>query len=355
MLVVAAVAAFLTAASSADASAFAAPLPPPSVVLQSKASISFSRGAFTLKANGKTLRVPAVDDSRKATQKASTDVNGILFRKDDAFVRWDARGLTIRKGNRATSTWLPAVSLTPKLFSTEEIVATRACFAMGLRSPFASSIAGAKRIGADVFLLVRWVDAFDLPWLEALIKVDLNLSVPKAQLVGAFQGYAFGSGQDLLKGLGANVAAMVSRPGDVWGRAQYDTGQNQFQFEEMGQGLDSLAYTSSQTGWAIETTSYGTNLFSRFHLPTTAKRTLMESRGPIRLLDGDEPWLALAKEERGLWLHNLDSAAKLLVPNGSGLKRTPLGLLVWTASAKPTSAWLYELDRFDLLASWPAR
>lgn len=296
--------------------------------------------------------VPILEEKRQATQTTSTNVNRILFRKDDAYAVWDARGLSIRKGRTALTTRLQGLSVTPKLFTTDEILVNRACFALGLRSPYASGLSGAKRVGTTVTFLVRWDDFSGAPWMEALVEVDLSQPSPHVQLLGAFEGLSIGPKGDRLRLEGAGVAALARRGDGSWGKASWDPKTAKFDFQAMGENLVDFAFLGPQSGYAYERTSYGSTLLARFHFPTAAKRTLMESRGTVKLLDDKEPWLAVAKEENGLWLHNLETGTKLLLPSSGLVRRMGLGLLVASPLPKPESAALYSLERFERTALW---
>ncbi|MBI5707180.1 MAG: hypothetical protein HZC36_09360 [Armatimonadetes bacterium] len=332
------------AAALLVASAWASPI--------QTSTISFRKGTFTVRTPIGSTSVPIAESKRQATQPTSTNVNRILFRKDDAYAVWDSRGLSIRKGKQALTTRLQGLSVTPKLFTTDEILANRACFALGLRSPFASKISGAKRVGAAVTLLARWEDFSGAPWLEALIEVDLAEPKPHVQLLGAFEGLSVGPEGERLRLDGTMLAALTRRADGSWGKATWDPRLARFDFQAMGENLADFAFLGPQSGYAYERTGYGSTLLSRFHFPTAAKRTLMESRGEIKLLDPKEPWLALAREENGLWLHNLDSGSKVLLPSGGLVRRTSLGLFVASPLPKPESAALYSLDRFERVALW---
>lgn len=243
------------------------------------------------------------------------------------------------------------MSLTPKLFSRDEILANRFYFTQLMRSPNANAVSGAWRSGSTVYFLARWDDWSGATWLEALVKVNLVAPSPKPELVGRFDGTSFPTGRERLFGLFGRLVLITQKPDGEWGRATYDAPTNRFAYEPLGQSLVSFTPIGSLAS-AVERTPYGSKLLSRIDLRAPAKKTLMESRDSARLLDGRVPWLALAHEEGGIWLHNLESAAKLRLPGDGAWKRTGMGLLAWSPKSKPSEAGLFDLERFERIGLW---
>ena len=46
--------------------------------------------------------------------------------------------------------------------------------------------------------------------------------------------------------------------------------------------------------------------------------------------------------------------AELELLGSSAMRRTPLGLVVWSPFRSPKRAWLYDMKRWDVLAQWTA-
>jgi hypothetical protein len=115
-------------------------------------------------------------------------LTSVAFRKDDKWAVWDERGLTIRVGDKVTSTKLNAIATSPRIFERSELVDSIARMKRGERSPFADGLAGSRRVGNDVFFVPRWLDSKKQTWLEALVKVDLSRDLPKPELVARIPG-----------------------------------------------------------------------------------------------------------------------------------------------------------------------
>jgi hypothetical protein len=313
--------------------------------------IEYRNQTFVLRSGSSVLRVP-LKELKKPTPKASLD--RVVFRKDDAYAVWDSRGLTVRKGNRSLTTRYPEIALSPRMFTADEIHATRTLLALGARSLWASSIGGALRIGNRAYFLLQWRGLGDRPWLEALVSVDLAESSLRPLLHGRFEGTSLAPEDDPngLTALGRQVVWLAQRTDRVWGRVTFSEESRQIEFKPMGKGLERHALHSATVGNFTEKTSYGSRLLGRMDLRFPATRHLMETRGSVHLLDEKHPWLALAHEENGLWLHNLESGAKLRAPESVGFRRNSFGLLVWSPSGRPRSAVLYDVNRFERLASW---
>ncbi len=317
------------------------------------ASLSFGEGAFTLRSGQRTVRVPIAGPKEASSEtKEQTSVDRIVFRKDDAFAVWDSRGLTVRKGERVFTTLMPEIAVSPKALSEEEILRARMLFAMQLRFPGASALSGARRIGNMAYFLLRWDDWTRTPWLEALVEVDLSSQSPKPRYLGRFEGFSFPVAENRLLVLNGRPAAVTVSEGSKWGRAEFKPADAKANWIELGEGLDRLELHSRGFGAFWERSRYGTRLFGRVDLAAGTRRPLMESRGNVRLLDSESPWIAIAHEEYGVWLRNLESGAKLRLPQPCGIRRTALGVVVWSPPDRPTECWAYEIERLEALAHW---
>ncbi len=318
---------------------------PPSI------EITLRGSEFTLVSGAKHIRIPLAQDQSPAPRRS---LERVVFRKDDAYAVWDSRGLTVRRGPWKHDTRLHEVAVTPKLFSSDEIAMNHGYFALGLRIPLATELAGAVRIGDFVYFLLRWVDFALEPWLEALVRVGLSDPKPKPELMGRFEGLAVedAPAPGSLVPIAKRPSVVTSKTDGGWGRATFDPVEGVFTWKPLGERLGKLVYLTSTTGCAIEKTAYGSRLLGSFDLVRAEKQVLMESRSDIRLLDGRKPWLATTYEEHGIWLHNLQTGAKHRIPEDAALRRTAFGLLYWTPAHGPKLAELLDFDRFARLASW---
>ncbi len=298
------------------------------------------------------------------TQKITVALGGVaipapaavVFRKDDVYAVWDIdRGLSIRKGKRLVSTWLPELPLSARLFSEDEIKANRAKFAKGERKARATALAGATRVGSAAYFLVQWREKTADPWLEALVKVDLGDKKPIAELVGRFDALSvcrLPLGDELASG--DEALMLVARQGDTWGIARFARDTRIFSFEVLGARLSRSTNIAARTVVIEETMQYGSTLLARVYLPNGTRRNLLEVRGSIRLIDNQDPLLAQVTDNNGMALINLDTGAEMRLPAQSRVNRTALGVIVSSPVDKPTSALLYDPTRWDRLGLWSA-
>ena len=115
-------------------------------------------------------------------------VTSIAYRKDDRWAVWDERGLTIRVGEKLTSTKLDGIARSPRIFPHDELVESLEKMRKGERSPFAGGIGGSRRVGNFVYFVPRWYDQKGAIWLETLVRVDMTKPTPKPELVARIPG-----------------------------------------------------------------------------------------------------------------------------------------------------------------------
>lgn len=308
-------------------------------------SLKFSGKAFVIQVDGQKEVVPLKENAPPVRSVWS-------FRKDDKWAVWDLkRGLTIRSGRRVRSTRLAAVPVSPRLFSREEILATARLISSGARKQDASAIAGAKRIGAKVYLLARWSDRTGKPWLEALIAVDFEDEMPAPKLLGRFDGLSLAKGlvDDKLLILG-NQLAIVARMGGGWGVARYDPESTVFTSVMLGQGLSRYDVLNHRLGLFQEPTSYGTTRVGRVDLANGLRRGLFETRGSASLVDREEPLLFVLRRRGGAWLRNAETGAEVKIPPSARVRKVAAGVIVWSPALKPMFAALYDPSRWAVLA-----
>lgn len=274
----------------------------------------------------------------------------LLYRRGKTFVVWDERGLTIRVGKTVRSTRLPEIAVSPRVFPREEIRANLALMEKGERKKDANALSGAKRIGNDVYLLVRWEDTKAKPWLEALVRVDLTDKNPKPHLLGRFDGLAVTERpiDDKLFLLGDNLAAITQRR-DAWGLATFRPKDKSFDFLSIGNRLTQYVPQSETKALFLETTTYDTTLAGRVDLSTGARTTLAEDRGVARLIDAEDPPIATFG---GPVARNLVTGAETPLPASAGLRRGKKGIIVWSPLKDPKRATLYDPTDWTVLATW---
>ena len=283
-------------------------------------------------------------------------VLSVSFRKNKNYAVWDDRGLTIRIGKVAKSTRLEAIATSPRAFEREEILETSAKIKARERSAGASSLSGAKRVGNLVFFLARWEEKGGRPWLEALVSVDLTEETFHPKFLARLDGTTLAEKpiDDRLFILDNRMAAVV-RKGEQWGLSSYDPDLSKFEFKEIGRRLESYLPLSTQTGAYVERTEYGSKVGGRADLASLAPRELFESKGNVKFVEKGTPHIVQAASGDKVRLVNTETGAELELLASSAMRRTPLGLVVWSPFRTPRRAWLYSYDRWTVLAEWIGR
>jgi len=308
--------------------------------------LDYHAGVFSLTQGKVSTRIPVTATPAKSPSSVS-------FRKDDNYVVWDSRGLTIRHGNRSSTTLLEETPTSPRLFEHAILLQTVADLKSGKKQRPASALSGALRIGGDVFLLVRWDDKAGKPWMEALVRVALAGVSLKPEVLGRFDAMsiAYKPIDDRLTVIGGRLG-IVARQGKTWGLASFDSTASKFDFHPLGDDLISYLSTSPKTGFFFEKTVYGTTVGGRVDLASGYRKTTFESRGAARFLDSSLPPIILSSRDQDSRIRYVDSGAEIAVPFGSGVARAGSSILVWSPAAKPTSATLYDPERWFARAKW---
>lgn len=230
-------------------------------------TLAFRSGGFVAGVGGKAIQLralPAPEPTRAA----------MSFRRNDRYVVWDARGLTIRSPRGTLSTRLEELTVSPRLFDKDGIRDNLRLFNLGVRRKAADSLSGAIRIGSDVYLLPRWTDSRGETWLEALVRVPLDGVASKPALVGRFAGFttAFRAIDDALGIADARAVALV-RTKDSWGIAAALPNAREFGYIPLG---TDLLWTTG-TAYA-ERTAYGTVLVGTVDRRLMTRSMRMEAR-----------------------------------------------------------------------------
>lgn len=297
---------------------------------------------FLVRALGKEHREPFELPATPADGK-------ITYRKDDAFAVWDSRGLSIRHGSFTFSTRLPEVAVTPRLFQTAEIEATKAAIAKGTRKREADRLIGSRRVGNEVYFWVAWDEKGGKPWLEALVKVNLGNAKPKPELIGRFEGFSLGMDPADALLIGEQALIGVTRKADAWGVARYGLESKLFTFEPKGQSLAEAMALSGRTLLLSEITTYKKTRIVRYDIPTDSMRAIAEVTGKVSLVDGERPPLAVVQTNLGPALRNFETGVQATLPKDALVRRTPAGILIWP-KGKPEEAAVYSPERFLRLA-----
>lgn len=280
-------------------------------------------------------------------------VLSVSFRKNKNYAVWDDRGLTIRIGKAAKSTRLEAIATSPKALDRDEIVKAVDLIQKKERTAGATALSGARRVGNLVFFIARWEDKKGNPWLEALVSIDLTEDTYHPKFLARLPGLTLAEKpiDDRLFILNTRMSAVI-RKGDLWGLATYEPEAGAFEFKQIGQRLESFQPISSRIGTFIEKTDYGARVGGRVDLQTFARKNLVEAKGAVRFTDQSDPLIALISKGNDIRLLNTDTGAELDLLTSVSMRRTSLGLVVWSPYKDPRRAWLYSMDRWTPLAEW---
>jgi len=311
-----------------------------------KPSIQYYQHAFTIRMLGQSTDVPL-------EPPAPTAPGFIAFRKNDAWAVWDDRGLTVRKGEQSLTTKMPEIAVSPRAFSRAEILRTLERVKNGDCTKEASALSGAKRIGKDVFFLLRWEDKAGKPWAEALVQVDLSIDKPRPKLLGRFGGLSTASKSidDKLQ-VQRGELAIVEHAADSWGVSTYDATEKQFHTQAMGGTLISFDSVRESRALFVETSAYGTTIAGRLNIDTGTRKILYEGHERARFLDASSPEIVLAPAGSKTKLINCATGAVRMIPYLVEAKRVGKNILLWTPAEDPTAAWLMSPLTWETLTTW---
>jgi hypothetical protein len=306
-------------------------------------SVEFYQDTFVVRKGSEVERIPLVVTPKPAPMS-------VLYRRDKTFLVWDDRGLTIRVDDKVRSTRMPELAVSPRLFPREEILRNLARFETKERSKDANALSGSRRIGNEVYLLLRWDDRAGKPWLESLVAVDLSHENPKPRLLGRFDGFTLSRKTiDEQLFIQANRLNAILQKEDNWGIGSYNVLDEAFDFVTLGDKLKQFLPQKWPLARFVEETAYGTTLGGQTHLLDANRKTLAEASGPMRFLDVEDPPLVSLK---GPALRNVETGSELKLPAAYGVRRGKFGVLVWAPEKGPTSATLYDPEAWKTLATW---
>ncbi len=311
-----------------------------------KPSLQYYQQTFVIRQQDSVLRVPFVAPKPKLPLF-------LAFRKNDTYAVWDDRGLTIRRRTHVTTSKLADVIVSRKVFSKEEINRNASLIKDGAHSKEANAISGARRIGKEVYFLVRWDDKSGKAWAETLVSVDITSKKPTLDLLGRFEGLSFGTKpiDDKLQIVGGKLA-IVSKGAESWGFSMYDPANRQFEYRPMGYKLNSFEHINSVQGVFTETSTYGTNIAGRIDLNTGTRKIFYEGREDLRFLDVLEPFVVIATEGTTTKIVNCTNAFSRVLPFVLDGRRAGANVLFWTPTPNPKAAWLLNPQNWEPEARW---
>lgn len=318
----------------------------PSLQTVDAPTLEYYQDHFVVRQGVQAWRVPAHPPEPRP-------VLAVAFRRNENYAVWDERGLTVRRGARMKSTYLPDIPTSPKAFPREEIVQTTDLMRQSKRSRNAAALSGAMRIGNDAFFLVRWESAEGKPWAEALVKVDLSADDLMPKFLGRFEGLsvAFRPIDDRLFRLNG-APAVVTKGRETWGVGSFDLKTEKFGFRPMGGRLTSLMQLGRERALFVEASTYGTTVGGEVDLESGLRQERFETRGNGRFVDAEQPWLMITSRATGAKARNGETGAETSIPLGAGVRRAGPFVVVFSPYAQPSKATLYAPERWERLAEW---
>lgn len=318
------------------------------LALQQPPALSYKNGVFTSVVAGKQEQI-----SIKADDLSPKKI--FMFQIGRRWLVWDDRGLTVRVGSKSTTTRLPEIAVTPKLFSRDEILDTVAKFKTKARNKEANAVSGIAQDGNTLYLLARWDEtASKAPWLEAVVKVDMSQPTPKPQLVGRFVGFTRSRGSLIgneLRLMDGELIACTEMD-EGWGFSVLNIDTAEANFTKIGRGVQAVSLQpSAKRILFIEKTSYGTRLGGVARIPGGERRELLETRDPFRFLSGPN-LIAVVTTKEGIRVRSIETGSELALPSAVGLAPVSTGILVWVPKDKPVRAAIYDARRWSGISRW---
>ena len=302
-----------------------------------KPTLTVYQGNFVLRESDRTARTPIEPVPRKGPL-------ALAFRKNETWVVWDDRGLSIRVGNKIRSMRMEEQATSPRIQTRSEILSALEDFKSKRRNKGANAISGAKRIGRYVYFVLRWDDSKRNPWLETLTRVDLEAKTPKPEFLLKLPGPSMGrlAIDDMLSIRGGKLAIAVQRK-DFWGYSKFNPETNKPEFERMGTEL----LEAWPSGITVATSSYGPTQVS-----ASNGQVFGEAYSPMSLLDDRAPLTAFTRVGANTVLRFLSSGAVLEMPGAWQASRLADRVVVWSPPKDPIKAFAYDGATGDEVAIW---
>lgn len=312
------------------------------------ATLSFKDGVFTVTDARGPERV-SIRPTVLANLKSVSEVDG------PNRVVWDARGITVTQGRKSRSTKLPDLITSPKLFDRDQITETVRRLTAKEITREAAGISGWCRIGSNVYFLVRWETTKKVPWLEAVVRVDLKGTSLVPEPITAMSGLT-GSKTSIdrrLVVLGDNPAA-VTKSGNAWGLETVQVIAQATGFTPLGSGELDVRFTDGMTRMLfVEKTPYKSHLAGTFDLITGVVSRVSESSDPMTF-PGDYAQVVRIERADAVVVRSLSNGLELSLPKNVGVRSTRAGVLVWTPLAAPRAAIIYDYETLRAGTRWNA-
>jgi hypothetical protein len=303
---------------------------------------------FEAKALDKTSRV-SVDRSMQASVFPAEKLTLAYGGREVVF---DARGIGIKKGNQVAWSRVPAIAITPKINTPDEINETNKLIREGKREAGFSGLSGYEYVGSTLYVLLRWENKDGTPWLEAVAGIDMSQPDLVAKLVGRMPGISFARGtvDDQLKLNGNSLVALAQGP-DGWGLASWNLTDSTSDFKVYGERATMARFMNGLTNAiSLEATSYGSTIATWVDVNGGDARPIAEVRGAIKSLE--EPYFLHYIKFNRHYVRNLMSGNEIEIEPDSAFSSTDIGLIVWAPAEAPKRAWFIESDTGRVFAQW---
>jgi hypothetical protein len=310
--------------------------------------IKFQDGIFTLngpEGSSKVSVKPPFQAMNTSTGRLWLPVGGHILTFDD-------HGVGFRKNNRSTYATYASIATSDKLFSKSEIDDINRDVAANKKSHDVSAVSGWEKVGEAAYLILRWDDKQNTPWLEVLMKYEFTGGKPKATFLGRFDSLTGSHGRVNDKLIFENGSLITVTHGAETSLLEtYDIASKEFGKNSLEGSLgDSKLIQGSLYGMGVSVTPAKTYLISLIDREKRASHQVAEIRGTIQ--DLYSPAVLQYTNGTRTMLLSLTTGAEIVVPNNCGIQDVPSGILLWTPKDKPQVAALYSSGSFRTLARW---
>ena len=300
----------------------------------------------------KTINGAAIDRV-PINNSQSNGMQSIEYRRDQVFVVWDDRGLTVRDGKVASSTRFQSVPTSPRLRIRDDILKTISAHQNQDLDYRASALSGSVRIGVRIFGIARWTTTSQKTWLECLFDVNLMSAKPSVHVLTVLPGHTFSThfiGHSLF--LSHQKLQAYIQIKNQWGRWEYNPKNGKASFLAIGRNPVSIVQFPNKEVGFVEKSPIGSFYTGIFDPVEMNRESVQELNSQPMFLTNVWPPVIEAKQ-RGLpCLVNLDKGTTLFLAQGSQAKECQAGVIIWTGSSNPQKAWLFSPALWQPIAWW---
>lgn len=312
--------------------------------------ITFQDGAFLVTG---ALGSEIVPVSTAAKSPDPVDRSKGLFRLvvGSKTILFDAKGLTVSQKGGSVTSRLRAVPTSGKVATKESNAELMKLVGEGKRKLDVSALSGWQLNGHVLYLLFRWEGTDKKPWLEALMRVNLEEKKPQAAFVGRFKAMSSATGivDDVLF-VQSERLAVLGNNGDKFGLALMTTDGAESDFDEYGDAVaKSRLMENGTSAWTLTPTQYGTNILGLADLDKHTYNVTGEVRG--KMVSIKAPGLARFRSVKGVKVLNLMTGSEMTVEPDSEERQLTNGILLWAPAKNPARAALYD-GSFRRLTVW---